>query len=123
MGTLIKNIIKSLFQNRITKYEDSNIFEISAADARVFAESEYNFKLNQVKNNPIKYQNKVYKKIFEDAKFRVNNIHYVEDKHEAILILNNVNGFHDKLIELGYTIQKPSESKKLYIYWSGSETK
>lgn len=120
MKTLIKNIYKSLFQNRITKYEEEETkdLEVSAKDARVLSEAEYNFKLSQVTKDPKKYQNKVFRKILEETKYKGNQIHYPEDKHEAILIMNNINGFYDKLIELGYTIKEPHEyTTYLYINW------
>jgi hypothetical protein len=102
MKTLLQNIYKSLWQNRITKYEDSALFELDAESARNLSNVDYRNERALVIKNPVKYQNAVYKKILNETKYQGSEIHFFESEPEGILINENINGFYDKLTELGY---------------------
>jgi hypothetical protein len=110
MKTLIYNIFKSLFQNRITKYEDADdLIEITAKEALNLSKGDYDKKVKEVFANHTYYHNKLFSYINDAANKKLTGIKFEENSHEAILILENVYGSYDKLIKLGYYITKPND--------------
>lgn len=95
-------------EKQIKEYNNQPIVKLSKA--KVSASE-----LRQSANKNYKEKNiNTIIQIFEDIKDRNNNGHhnlfYLEHYYESYVIINNINGFYDTLIDLGYKVTFPDKN-------------